>query len=103
MSQQDSAEPRFSLSPKEAIILGLLIANGEMYGLEMVKASTDLNRNTIYVTLDRMAEKGLVTSRPEKAENQSGMPRRMFSATGPGVRVLKAWQRYNAVLREVFA
>ncbi|MBP7779480.1 MAG: PadR family transcriptional regulator [Acidobacteria bacterium] len=74
------------LSPKEAEILRLLIANGEMYGLELVAASDLLKPGTIYVTLGRMADKGFVESRTEKLEGQSGLPRRLFKPTGEGSR-----------------
>jgi DNA-binding PadR family transcriptional regulator len=47
------------LSGKEFAILNLLVTNGEMYGLEMVRAlPSTLKRGTIYVTLSRMEEKG---------------------------------------------
>ena len=46
-----------NLSGKQEMILGMLIANGEMYGLEMVKSSEGkLARGTVYITLQRMAE-----------------------------------------------
>ena len=88
------------LSPVEAEILRLLIANGEMYGLELVAASKMLKRGTIYVTLGRMADKGLLESRGVKPEHEPGLPRRLFTATGLGQRVHAAWQVAQAVLRE---
>ena len=84
------------LSPKETEILQLLVGRGEAYGLEMVKASEGrLKRGTIYVTLNRMEEKGYVESRkaPVK-EGQQGPPRRLYKATGHGARVLNAWRMY---------
>ncbi len=84
------------LSPKETEILQFLVGRGEAYGLEMVKASEGrLKRGTIYVTLNRMEEKGYVTSRKEAAkEGQQGPPRRLYKATGHGAHVLNAWQMY---------
>ena len=81
-------------SPKEAIILQLLIANGEMYGLELVNAAPDkIKRGTVYVTLGRMADKGYVESRQVPGdEGTGGLPRRLFQATGYGARVLHAWE-----------
>jgi DNA-binding PadR family transcriptional regulator len=77
------------LSAKEAEILRLLIANGEMYGLELVtQSSGKLKRGTVYVTLSRMAEKGYVTSRIEDVV--SGPPRRLYSASGQGARVFRS-------------
>lgn len=82
------------LSPKEARILELLIANGELYGLELVAAAPDdLKRGTVYVTLGRMADKGYVESRQvPTVEGAGGLPRRLFQATGHGARVLRAWE-----------
>src|SRR6266481_3664022 len=57
-----------SLSAKEALVLELLLNNPtkEMYGLEMVVNSANrLKRGTVYVTLDRMEDKGYVKSRQE--------------------------------------
>ena len=84
------------LSPKETEILQFLVGRGEAYGLEMVKASEGrLKRGTIYVTLNRMEEKGYVESRKEAAkEGQQGPPRRLYKATGHGAHVLNAWQMY---------
>lgn len=84
------------LSAKETAILELLVVRGEAYGLEMVKASQGrLKRGTIYVTLNRMEEKGYVESRKEPVQDgQQGPPRRLYKATGHGARVLDAWQMF---------
>lgn len=88
-----TSEP--SLSAKEAIILRLLIVDGEMYGLQLVDASDGkLARGTVYVTLSRMAEKGFVESRQEPPNPQSiGLPRRMYRSTDHGVAALAVYQR----------
>jgi len=79
------------LSDKEYIILNLLRSGGEAFGLEMVKASQgSLKRGTIYVTLNRMVEKGFIVSRQEKAPTDPGMPRRYYKITGEGANALKA-------------
>ena len=80
-------------SGKELIVLELLSGKPAMYGLEMVKASTWLGRGTVYVLLSRMEDKGYVSSRQEKVETQSGMPRRLYSITGIGQRALHAARR----------
>ncbi|ANM29129.1 hypothetical protein ABI59_05235 [Acidobacteria bacterium Mor1] len=88
-----------NLSPKEALILELLVNKRDMYGLEMVKAAPDkLKRGTVYVTLSRMADKGYVESRLEKDPGEAGMPRRLFTITGLGQQVLAAWQLRGASL-----
>jgi DNA-binding PadR family transcriptional regulator len=80
------------LSSKEAEILALLLANSEMYGLEMVQASESLKRGTVYVTLGRMAEKGYVESRLVEPDDRSGPPKRLYRVTGHGARVLRVWE-----------
>ena len=92
------------LSPKEMLTLEMLISKGEMFGLEMVEASEgELKRGTIYVTLQRMSDKGYIESREEPRElPEIGIPRRKYSATGLGERVyqtnLKAQEFFNSEL-----
>lgn len=88
------------LSRKEFSILQLLISNGEMFGLEMVEASEgELKRGTIYVTLQRMGDKGYIESREEARElPEIGIPRRKYQATGLGERVYQT----NVKAREFF-
>ncbi len=86
------------ISPKEYVVLDLLRAGGEMYGLEMVKADRGLKRGTIYVLLDRMADKELVSSRQELAIGQAGLPRRLYQISGLGSAVLNAHEAYNAAI-----
>lgn len=88
------------LSSKEIKILEFLIANGEMYGLELVAAAPgELKRGTVYVTLGRMADKGYVESRQVPGEEGAGgLPRRLFQATGYGARVLQAWELADSAL-----
>jgi DNA-binding PadR family transcriptional regulator len=94
------------LSAKERLILELLINSPrqELYGLEMVNASSgELKRGTVYVTLERMAEKGYVTSREVKEPGQPGLPRRVFQVTGLGSRVHRAWEAARAEWAGAFA
>jgi PadR family transcriptional regulator, regulatory protein PadR len=81
------------LSPKESLILELLIGTHEMYGLELVAASAGaLKRGTIYVTLGRMEDKGYVESRLEGALPEAGgLPRRIYAPTTFGREILGAW------------
>lgn len=81
-----------SLSRIEALILRMLAGTRELYGLEMVEGSGGkLRRGTIYVTLQRMQEKGYVDSRKEsRTAPEIGIPRRLYSITGHGLRVLAA-------------
>jgi PadR family transcriptional regulator PadR len=85
-----------SLSGKEALVLELLLESPakEMYGLEMVAGSGDrLKRGTVYVTLDRMEDKGYLHSRQEDPRpNASGLPRRLYRVTAYGHRIFEAWE-----------
>lgn len=84
-----------SLSRKEHRVLEMLIqSKRELFGLEMVEASNgELKRGTIYVTLQRMQEKGLVDSKPEpRTAPEIGIPRRLYSVSGYGQRVYRAYQ-----------
>ncbi len=92
------------LSRKEIVILELLISNGELFGLEMVEASDgSLKRGTIYVTLQRMGNKGYVESREvPRTMPEIGIARRKYVATGLGEKVyganVKALEFFNANL-----
>jgi PadR family transcriptional regulator, regulatory protein PadR len=81
------------LSRKESLILEMLVSSTcEIFGLEMVKASKGaLKRGTVYVTLKRMEDKGLIESRTEaRTGGEIGIPRRLYRITGHGQRVLAA-------------
>jgi DNA-binding PadR family transcriptional regulator len=94
-----------TLSAKEMLILELLVANGEMYGLQLVAGSRRrLKRGTVYVTLGRMEEKGYLTSRAEEqSPDTGGLPRRLYQPTTLGRSVLKTWRAAAAQLRPRFA
>ena len=94
-----------TLPPKEALILELLLEHKELYGLELVTASRRrLKRGTVYVTLGRMEEKGLVASRLESSPaGAGGLPRRIYEATPRGRVVLGAWKRMTKHLIAEFA
>lgn len=81
------------LSAKEVEVLRLLLANDEMYGLEMVQRSAILKRGTVYVTLSRMGDKGYVESRLEEVSPGDGPPRRLYKVTGLGVRAYRAMEQ----------
>jgi DNA-binding PadR family transcriptional regulator len=82
-----------TLSGKERIVLELLVSSGPKYGLQLVDESRGhLKRGTVYVTLGRMEQKGLIESRHEpETRRADALKRRMYHATGHGRRVLDAW------------
>lgn len=82
-------------STKEALILQLLQQHGVLYGLQMVeRANGRLARGTVYVTLDQMEDKRYLSSRQEDPVPGAIdlLPRRLYSLTEYGRRVLGAWQ-----------
>jgi PadR family transcriptional regulator len=88
------------LSGVEQLILELLHERLELYGLQLVDASHGrLKRGTVYVTLGRMEQKGLVESRAEPAASTGKGPvRRLYRPTAYGVRVLHAWETLSRLL-----
>jgi len=96
-----SADQIVRLSPKEKVILGLLMKVGRKgsYGLQLVQQSEgELRPGTIYVTLERMQEKGLVESRQEeRTPGMSGIPRRIYNTTWYGMRVFQAWEKLQGL------
>jgi len=99
MAKSPSRPP--SLSGKEQLVLGLLVANGPSYGLQLVSASNGrLKRGTVYVTLGRMEEKGYVESEPDpEASDDLVLPRRIYRPSPYGLRVLQAWEVLHRTLR----
>lgn len=80
-----------ALSGIEYLVMDLLDRNGEMFGLEMVDRSEgELKKGTIYVTLGRMVDKDLLTSRTEGADAETKGQKRLYEATDYGKRVFRA-------------
>ncbi len=79
-------------STPEATILRLLAERGALYGLALVKASGGkLKRAGIYVQLERLLRKGLVTARDdESSDDYVGIARRLYEISELGARALRA-------------
>jgi hypothetical protein len=86
-------QPIPTLPPKVRLILDLLIAQGPLFGLQLVALSDGaLKRGTVYVTLGRMETKGFVRSEQEAMPPGAiGLPRRLYYPTPLGERVVRAW------------
>ncbi len=93
--------PVKKLSLTEAVIAHLLQRSSvPLFGLELVRRSSSgklkLKKGTIYVTLERMEKKGLVTSERETAppshlkEGDFYIPRRLYTLTPRGSQALAA-------------
>ncbi len=86
-----------SITRKEEVIMTLLLEHSEMYGLDMVNSSSEIKRGTVYVTLGRMEDKGLISSKERKPPKGSrGPSRRVYKLTGAGQRAIKAWKQYRS-------
>jgi PadR family transcriptional regulator PadR len=80
------------LSRLEALVLDLLSLKSPTYGLDLVASSRgQLKRGSVYVTLGRMEQKGLVRSRLEERPGE-GPARRLYEPTPLGLRALVANQ-----------
>lgn len=86
-------------SQREAVILSIII-NGEKYGREIrneyeERTSRKLPLGSLYVTLSRMEDSGLVDSRMgDSVHERGGNRRKYFSITGLGERALSAFEAY---------
>lgn len=79
-----------ALSGIEFLVMDMLERRGEMFGLEMVEHSDgELKKGTVYVTLGRMVDKGLLSSRIVADEGPQGH-KRLYLPTDYGKRVYKA-------------
>lgn len=80
------------LSEKEVVIFQLLLTEGELYGLELVrKSSGHLKRGTVYTTLSRMKDKGYLQVRKAADPDEYGNLRMYYSLAGHGQSVFSDW------------
>ncbi len=78
------------ISSLESLVLDLLAIHAPTYGLDLVVLSRGrLKRGSVYVTLGRMEQKGLVRSMLD-ARPGEGPPRRLYAPTALGLRSLVA-------------
>jgi DNA-binding PadR family transcriptional regulator len=78
----------------ELLVLRLLVEESAgAYGLELVRSSAGkLKRNSVYVTLGRLEEKGFVKSHTQQQTTHAGLPRPIYRVTAQGRRALDAAQ-----------
>lgn len=91
------------LTAKEREIAELLAEHGASTGWALVEASEGtLKRGTVYVTLSRMADKGLVTAEvQDRPEGQSGPLRRYYALTKLSVALLRIERELDALTPEL--
>lgn len=78
----------------ELKILAVLSNGAPYYGLQIATIA-GLKRGTVYTTLQRMQDRGLVRSKVNRKSGHPGMPRPLYSLTEAGERMLKAWDTVN--------
>lgn len=91
-------------SRTEGLILELLRHGRELFGLELVECSDGrLKRGTVYVTLNRMEEKGYVESHLEETPPSGDVPRRLYRLTPLGRRMVAVIDLARAPLKPATA
>jgi PadR family transcriptional regulator PadR len=53
------------------------------------RAARPVQRGAIYVTLDRLEQKGLITAKVERDAGAAGRPRRVYRVSAKGLRALR--------------
>ena len=81
------------------VLLAVMRLGDDAYGVpiaDTIEAASgrEINAGAIYITLDRLEEKGFVTSRlGESTPERGGRAKTYFKVTGQGVRTVRAAQR----------
>jgi DNA-binding PadR family transcriptional regulator len=98
--------PRQFLGELEELVLLATLRLGEgAYGASILReleeqAGRDVPRGSVYVTLDRLEEKGLVASRPgEPTPQRGGRAPRLVGVTEAGLAELRRTQAVRAHLQ----
>lgn len=84
---------------EQMLLLAVLRLGHEAYGAALIRelrrtADRRVSRGSVYVTLDRMQEKGWITSEAsEPRPERGGRPRRMVGITLAGMRELRKSRR----------
>jgi DNA-binding PadR family transcriptional regulator len=84
---------------EQMVLLAALRLEGEVYGVPIVeeierRTGRSVSPASVYVTLRRMEEKGLVTSwLSEPVAERGGKPRRCVEVTPEGVKLLRTSRR----------
>ena len=79
-------------------ILSLLDPDREQTGWELGARDHSMPSGTIYTTLTRLEDAGLVVSRKQAGSGRPGPAPRYYLPTERGLLVVKAWHAFVAVL-----
>ena len=106
--KHDERKKYHKVSPREEYIL-LALTDSELYGLQIAKAIKsasggihELRVGTLYPTLQKLEEKGLVTSRwgDERPEERCGARRRYYRLTDEGKATIQFLNSFKNKLLE---
>jgi DNA-binding PadR family transcriptional regulator len=99
---------------EERVLLAVLRLGGEAYSVPIVseleeRTGREVAPAAVYIVLRRLEEKGLVESRFADEAGGPGRPRRYFTPTRPGIRMLREsrytrqrlWEGLEPLLDEV--
>jgi len=88
---------------EQMILLAVLQLNGEAFGTNVLQELSErvgrtVSRGALYVTLDRLEEKGMLTSQlGDPTPRRGGKPKRYLTVTPAGLAALRrsrtAWMR----------
>lgn len=90
---------------EQLVLLAVVRQKGQGYAVSLrdeiaERTGIDLGRGSVYVTLDRLARKGLVSSKlGDPTPERGGKARRMFAITTDGRRALSAVETALARMR----
>ena len=91
---------------EQVVLLAILRLPDDAYGVMILREIAECTDRepapgTLYTTLDRLEEKGMVTSKyGDPTPERGGRAKRYFTVTGPGVRaVARAQRAYQRLLK----
>jgi DNA-binding PadR family transcriptional regulator len=88
------------ISPTEALILSLLITRSKgAFASELLHMSEGrLKRGSVYTTLSRMEQAGLVSSTEEAPTEHYALPRTTYRIVGAGIRAREEFARWTGLI-----
>lgn len=96
---------------EQLILLAILHLDGDAHGIDIrsevaTRAERRVSRGALYTALERLEDKGLLEWRQgESVPERGGIPRRCYSVTGEGLRLLRStfrtWSRMTEGLEEL--
>lgn len=87
------------ISPTETLILSLLMQHHRgAYASELLHSSDGrLKRGSVYTTLNRMEDAGLVSSKEEEPTEAYALPRTRYTVTGSGIRAREEFASFTGL------